>query len=518
MFEKSQNFKKIFPFNFKYFTKNKGVLVSDRIQSDANFRTIFLANILNEKYKYNPYLISDLNDKKNIPVYKNFNFKKFSINLKIKDLNYLFIFVHSFFDFLLFYIKIIFSNDKMNWLINNFKCKEVKIGDLIYDYYIRYDHKFLNPSIYEIKFYKILFDGILKTHFINYVIKKKKIKILISNQVSYTSYGNIMLRYGGKFKMKTFLTGRNFTLKLNNYRETLTSPFKIKKEKINENIRKISNKKIENYYNLRNKGKLFGSYVPIDTMKRIYGLHEDKEISNFIKKLNRIKKNHQINLLAAHCFSDSPHLCADMIFRDYYDQFLQTINFIRKNDKKNFWIIKPHPARTLYNEEGIIEDIIKKYKIDLENVVLCPENINNSTIFQISDNLVNGVSTISIEFACNGKKSIVAGDAPFFHENLFFKPKNTQEYFNLIKNLKKLKTDLGSRDIILAKRILYILEELTFDNLKTSKILPDLGLNNIQEKNYFKYIKNKIKRVKNFSIYKDPLYTDLEDKVSRLIL
>ena len=176
MFEKSQNFKKIFPFNFKYFTKNKGVLVSDRIQSDANFRTIFLANILNEKYKYNPYLISDLNDKKNIPVYKNFNFKKFSINLKIKNLNYLFIFVNSFFDFLLFYIKIIFSNDKMNWLINNFKCKEVKIGDLIYDYYIRYDHKFLNPSIYEIKFYKILFDGILKTHFINYVIKKKKSK------------------------------------------------------------------------------------------------------------------------------------------------------------------------------------------------------------------------------------------------------------------------------------------------------------------------------------------------------
>ena len=57
-----------------------------------------------------------------------------------------------------------------------------------------------------------------------------------------------------------------------------------------------------------------------------------------------------------------------------------------------------------------------------------------------------------------------------------------------------------------------------FDNLKASKILPDLGLNNIQEKNYFKYIKNKIKRVKNFSIYKDPLYTDLEDKVSRLIL
>ena len=516
MIKKTRNYKKLFPLNFKYFKKNKGILISDRIQIDANLRTIFFAEVLNKKDKFNLFLVSDLNNKKNIPVYGNFNIEKFSINIQFKDLKYLIIFFHSFFDTLLFYVKTIFHNNKIKWLIDNFKCKEVKIGDLIYDYYIRYDLKFLDPSIYNYNFIKILFNGILKTRFIDFIVKKKKIKILISNQVSYTSYGNIMLRYGGKYKLKTFLTGRNFFLRLKNHKETLTSPFKIKEKTINENIKKISNKKIINFYNLRNNGKLYGTYVPVNTMKKIYGVKEDKKNLNFLKKLNRINKTHQINLLAVHCFSDSPHLCGDMIFRDYYDQFMQTINFIR-NDKKNFWIVKPHPARSEYNEDGIIEDIINRYKNELDNVEICPENLNNSTIFQLSDNLINGVSTISIEFACHGKKSIIAGDAPFFNKNLFLKPKTKHEYFTLIKNLKKLNTRLGTKDIMLAKRILYILEELTFNNLKTSKILPNFDDNILEEKNYFKYINNKFKNIKNLSIYNDPFYKDLKLKLSSQI-
>ena len=54
-----------------------------------------------------------------------------------------------------------------------------------------------------------------------------------------------------------------------NHKETLTSPFKIKEKTINENIKKISNKKIINFYNLRNNGKLYGTYVPVNTMKKI---------------------------------------------------------------------------------------------------------------------------------------------------------------------------------------------------------------------------------------------------------
>ena len=486
MLIKIKNFKKIFPFNFKYSKskKNYGILIGDRIQTDANLRSLILANIIKKKYDCNAYLVSDVSDKKNIPVYNNIDIKNYSINFKLRNLKYFFIFLISIFDFFKFYFKTLLVSDKLEWLIKNFECKKIKIGDLVYDIYIRYDLKFIDPSIYEIKFFKSLFIGILKTHFIDYLIKKNNIRFIVSTQHSFTSYGNLISRYGAKYKIKTFTTAHNFVQKFNNYNETLTSTFKIRKKKITNNIKQIEVKKIEKFYNLRKYGKLYGSYVPINTIRKIYGINGDSKIVKFTKKINNIKKNNKINVLALHCFSDSPHFCADMIFRDYYDQFLQTINFIRNSNKKIFWIIKPHPSRSLYHEEGIIEKVIHRYKSELENVIMCPEKINNSTLFKLSDNLVNCVSTISLEFACNGKKSIIAGDAPYYHKDLFFKPKSQKEYFYLIENLHKLKTKLGSRQIILAKRILYLIEKESNNNLKKSKLLPDISLLKMNEIEY----------------------------------
>jgi len=515
---KIKNFKQNFPFNLSYSKSNSGVLIGDRTRNDANLRSLFVTHILNKKYNYNPYLVSDLHDKKNIPVYKDLDIKKFSINLKLTNLNYFFIFISSFFDLIVFYVKTLFIKDKINWLIKNFKCKKINIGDLIYDLYIRYDFKFLNPSIYEVKFLITLYKGILKTHFIDYLVKKYKIKIVVSTQMSFSSYGNIMLRYGTKFRLQSFVTGYNLLQKFNNHKETLTSHFKIRKRNIKKNIKLVSTKKIENFYNLRKSGNLHGSYVPFNTIKKVYGLNEDSKILKFTKRLIKIKKNYQINILAVHCFSDSPHFCADIVFKDYYDQFLQTINFIRRNNKNTFWIIKPHPARSQYHEEGLIENVIKRYKSELDNVVMCPEKINNSTLFNLSDNLINCVSTISLEFACHGKKSIIAGDAPYYQKGLFFKPKNKDGYFSLVNNLNKLQINLNKQEIILSKRILYLMELEANNNLEKSKILPDTFLSRLNEDSYLKYLNQNIKKKFNFSIFDDPLYKSLESKLSKTII
>lgn len=507
-----KNFKEIFPINLNYNKKNDGILISDRIQNDANLRSLMLASILNKKRRHNLYLISDVSNKKNIPVYNNLKIKNFSISLKYKNLRYFFIFLKSFYEFIMFYIKILFIKNKFSWLIKNFKSKKINIGDLVYDLYIRYDLKFIKPSIYDPKFIKILFSAILKTLFLDFIIKKYKIKILISTQISYSSYGKIILRYGTKNKLKTLLTGHNFLKKLNNYNDSLNSPFSVNQNHIKKNTKKIDPKRLKKFYNQRAVGKIQGTYVPLYTIKKVYGLKENKKILDFVKKIYQIKKNYKINILACHSFSDSPHLCGDMIFNDYYDQFLQTINFIRKNQKE-FWIIKPHPARSLYNEDGVIENIIDRYKDELRNVIICPNEINNTTIFNLSDNLINGVSTISIEYASYGRKSILAGNAPFFHKNLFFRPKNKKEYFNLISKISKLDTNLNNSNILLAKRILYILEKETLNDLKVSKILPDLFKNKINDKNYLKEVFKKINKGKNYSILNDSLYNSLDEKI-----
>ena len=48
MLIKIKNFKKVFPFNFKHSKskKNYGILIGDRIQTDANLRSLILANII----------------------------------------------------------------------------------------------------------------------------------------------------------------------------------------------------------------------------------------------------------------------------------------------------------------------------------------------------------------------------------------------------------------------------------------------------------------------------------------
>jgi hypothetical protein len=125
MLIKIKNFKKVFPFNFKHFKskKNYGILIGDRIQTDANLRSLILANIIKKKYDCNSYLVSDVNDKKNIPVYNNTDIKNYSINLKFKVFKYFFIFLISLYDLFKFYFKTLFVSDKLEWLIKikNFK-------------------------------------------------------------------------------------------------------------------------------------------------------------------------------------------------------------------------------------------------------------------------------------------------------------------------------------------------------------------------------------------------------------
>ena len=61
----------------------------------------------------------------------------------------------------------------------------------------------------------------------------------------------------------------------------------------------------------------------------------------------------------AHSFSEKS-LYRSIIFRDYFQQFVQTIKFAKK-DKNNLWLFKLHPAsKTKYNELDTSLDVLKK--------------------------------------------------------------------------------------------------------------------------------------------------------------
>ena len=72
-------------------------------------------------------------------------------------------------------------------------------------------------------------------------------------------------------------------------------------------------------------------------------------------------------MFASHALADAPHGAGNFVFRDYYEQFIQTLKFVYKNDsekkkKKNLWIFKRHNNSRELDENKIFEENIKKFK------------------------------------------------------------------------------------------------------------------------------------------------------------
>ena len=118
------------------------------------------------------------------------------------------------------------------------------------------------------------------------------------------------------------------------------------------------------------------------------------------------------------------------------------------------WLIKPHPSSNLYGENGIAESVLQKYKS--KNIKLCPK-MNNINLINICDHAITCTGRIALEFACNGKKSIMGGINEISKFNIFENSKNKDQYFNKIKNISNLKT-LNKKQKLNAKKNLYYLD------------------------------------------------------------
>ena len=105
---------------------------------------------------------------------------------------------------------------------------------------------------------------------------------------------------------------------------------------------------------------------------------ENLKINTFFKNLSTTYQ--KIILIAPHAFSDAPHINGKLIFKDYYTQFIETLNFIKKIENKNnfLWIIKQHPGNFLYHEQEIFKEIVLNYVS--EKVILCPDKVNTNNL------------------------------------------------------------------------------------------------------------------------------------------
>jgi hypothetical protein len=333
--------------------------------------------------------------------------------------------------------------------IISLKFENIIVGDLIYDDILK---KFNLKTILEID--SNVFHSIIRAYKLfldyNYFFKKNHFKYYVTTHTAYSEYG-ILCRVALKYNIIVIETTdiqtsifKNITdNNLPTYHQGIINLIQDYKSNNTITDSDMQDAKI-------NLIKRMDAHVQqIDVQKAYRGkLYSRNDLLNILN-LDDSKKN---VFIFAHIFTDSPHTSSGMLFSDYYIWLKETLIII-SNIKDVNWIIKPHPATSLYNEEGIIENLIDLYSSS--NICICPNDFNTKSIIDCADVIVTVHGTAGLEFACLGIPVILTGK-PFYSSFGFtIEPTTILEYKFILMNVSQQKK-LTNFQISKALEILYI--------------------------------------------------------------
>jgi hypothetical protein len=315
----------------------------------------------------------------------------------------------------------IFSSLKDKKSVLKIKYRNILIGDLIYDSFIRYANK---PTL-DTKsiFLKIIIKKsieVLDYCFLN--LKRSEIERYYTSYSSYINHG-LVVRYFVKIGVPVISSG---------WRYSYT------KKLVQKDIKHIGNfisfKK--EFKKLKNKNAKIAEANKLLERK----INGRKEISsNYLNNISYKKNNfddQRINdldgIIFLHDFFDSCHDYDGLIFDDFYEWTLYSLNIIKKYKLRIG--IKPHPNSIIKNEI-----IIKILKIRFKDLVWIDQRISNLKILK-RKNIKFGISAVGsilYELAFFSKMGISAGYSPTVSFNITKNAKNKLEYKNYLINALK---------------------------------------------------------------------------------
>ena len=296
------------------------------------------------------------------------------------------------------------------------KYKEIVIGDLLYDTYLRFYKKgtldkndinliFLFVRVFsQIEFLEKFSKNIdiYLTGYSTYTNSGLPVRVFLKRNVEVYSFSEII--QGKKLSFEDYLQVKPHW----NYKNKF-SLLQEKEEKI-----KLGTSLIKN----RMKGHMDLSYMKCNPYK--INNSKSESIGSFD------------GVMFLHDFTDSYNIYRNRVFCDFLEWTEFTFELIIKNNLNIG--IKPHPNQNPTSKK-ITSRLIEKHK----NLNWINENISNNTIF--SSGISFGTSiygTILTELAFNRIIPISCGDNPTSNYNFTFNAKTIQEYSDLILNYKDL--------------------------------------------------------------------------------
>jgi hypothetical protein len=314
--------------------------------------------------------------------------------------------------------------------------ENIKIGDLVYDTYLRYANK---PQV-DLKdpYLRTLIEQSVNIFF----VCKSKIKLhhviaLVTSYCTYIYHG-IAVRLCLANKIPVYSIGAYYSLVhkvLDVYPSHANNHFlfhKLFKQLPNgEELLKTHKSLFE---------KRFDGIIDSATAY----MKESAFSGEVNEELNGINWNKTVVILA-HCFFDSPHIYRDLLFADFYEWMIFTLDELVKQKDLTI-IVKQHP-NGLPDNEKIFEQLksIPAYnKVKFINKRTSQLQIINSRPKAI----ITAYGTAAAEFAYQGFPVITIYDNPFTAFDFTHNANSIEEYKEMLSKVMTLSAKQHQQEII----------------------------------------------------------------------
>ena len=296
----------------------------------------------------------------------------------------------------------------------------IKVGDLIYDSYLRYKPA---PTLKIDDFYLciIIWQAFRNIYMTKKYFNAKKPSILLNSYSTYIQHGisaRVALLYGTK--VFTFGNYQTFSKELkidypyhtSNYKNymSLFNEFEEKEKKLDVAKLALENKLL---------GKLDTSLAYMKS-------------SAYIESSEKLPNVEGSIIVFLHDFYDSPHVYGNMVFPDFLEWIEFTIKVLKKN--KIPFYLKEHPNQ-IEESKDVIKGLKKKYPF----LQFVSSKITNKQLVEAG--IKAGVSvygTVAHELAYMGVPVIMCAENPHSSYNFCFVGNSKEDYSDLLINYEKL--------------------------------------------------------------------------------
>ena len=207
-------------------------------------------------------------------------------------------------------------------------------------------------------------------------------------------------------------------------------------------------KNVDQYFSAR----IMGAIRQHDVI-RAFAADKKRYSKGAIFEQYNLKEGLPLVFVMAHVLTDAPHAYSPTLYIDYEEWVLSTVVALSKNKRVNF-LIKEHPSVELYNEKGILRDLLSKVGLQSH---LVAADMHTESVIRCADSIITCGGTIGIEASVNGIPTVLAGTPPYSGRLFTVEPQKTVDYeqllFDGIENLSRLSEEQISE----AKRVAYVM-------------------------------------------------------------